>query len=94
MVEKILQYKIFGLFNDEMLLSTVKIGDTYETALLFSDMEEYRLERFDNLLDAIDYNQFLMLDCWEKIRTAYPFRKDIPLEKVAQQIYYNPMVGA
>lgn len=93
MIEKILQYQIEGLYNETLLLSTIKLApNKYETALLFSDGEELELEQFDNILDAVDFNQALMMKCFDMVRTSSHIKKDVLLENVAKRIYYNPMV--
>lgn len=86
MIEKILQYEITGLYQDILLLSTVRIDDMYETALLFSDGEELEMYRFKEPLEAIDCNQAIMYDCWKKVQNTYPFMKDVPLDRVARRI--------
>lgn len=67
----IMQHKIHGLYNTVLLLSTVKIGDTYETALLDDedDLEMYRTKDKDT---AIETHRRIMNECVEKAKATYP----------------------
>lgn len=93
MVNKILQHEIKSLYNDTLLLSTVKVEGIYEVALLTSDFEELKMYRFDDILEAVDCHQAIMIDCLEKVRSTYPFMRNVKLENVARRIYYNPSVA-
>lgn len=95
MIKKIWQERINGLYNAELLLSTVKLGDVYETALLFEDGQELELKRFEDLDSALAFHDTLRTRCWEDVREAYPFTRGTPFENVVEEIYFDAdAVGA
>ncbi|MCB6992427.1 hypothetical protein LI177_02870 [bacterium 210820-DFI.6.37] len=94
MIEKVFQREIYGLYEETLLLSTVKLDkNLYETILMSYDGEALALETFDNLLDAIDYNDILAFECFRKVRQI-PLKGNIPFGKVVKQIYLNSYVEA
>lgn len=67
----IMQHKIYGLYNTVLLLSTVKIGDTYETALL-DDGFDLEMCRTKDKETAIATHRRIMDECVEKAKATYP----------------------
>lgn len=94
-IRKIWQEKINGLYGAELLLSTVKLGDVYETALIFEDGGEVESETFNDLDAALAFHDTLRVRCWKDVREAYPFTRDTPFERVVEEIYFDAdAVGA
>lgn len=95
MIKKIWQEKISGMYGTEPLLSTVKLGDVYETALIFEDGDELESKAFEDLDSALAFHDALRTRCWEDARNAYPFTRDTPFERVVEEIYFDAdAVGA
>ena len=68
----IIQHTISGLYQDTLLLSTVKVGNIYETALLDSDMEEIEMYRTGSQDEALAAHWRIADECFEKAQAAYP----------------------
>lgn len=86
--------KIRGLYQDELILSTVKVDGAYEVALLHSDGAEIELETFDDVDNALAFHDMLRLRCWKEVKESYPFMRDTPFESVVQEVYCNESMGA
>lgn len=94
-IRKIWQERIIGLYQSELLLSTAKIGNVYETALIFEDGAELESKAFEDLDSALAFHDALRTRCWEDVRNAYPFTRDTPFERVVEEIYFDAdAVGA
>jgi len=66
----IMQHKVYGLYQEELLLSTVKIGDIYETILMDEDFDELQMIRTTSREKAIANHLHIGDQCFEKAKAA------------------------